>query len=82
MEDMIHHITRLSHKGGDPTDISKGKSDDLAIAKAMKRKHKLEKKKKGYATSSINDKVVKVMTQILAGKVMCKCHVDEVPMPV
>jgi len=28
-------------------DISKGKSNDLAIAEAMKKKFKLEKKKRG-----------------------------------
>ena len=62
--------------------ISEGKSDDLAIAKAMKKKFKLEKKKRGYAISSINNPVVKVAMQILVGKVMQKYHADEVPIPV
>jgi len=47
----------------------------------MKKKYKLAKKKRGYAISSISDKVVKVATQILAGKVMNKCCADKVPMP-
>jgi len=51
-------------------DISEGKSTDLAITKAMKEKFKLEKKKRGYAITSINNKVVKVETQILVVKVM------------
>ena len=54
----------------------------MAIAEAMKKKYKLEKNKRGYTISSINNKVVKVVTQILAGKVMWKCYVDEVPAPV
>lgn len=48
----------------------------------MKKKFKLEKKKGGYAISSINNPAVKVVTQILVWKVMRKCHVDEVPAPV
>ena len=60
-------------------DILEGKSNDLAIAEAMKKKYKLEKKKRGYAISDIKDKVVHVATQILAGKVMHKCRADEVP---
>jgi len=48
----------------------------------MKKKIKLEKKKRGYVISSINNNVIRVMTQILAGKVMRKCHADEVPTPV
>jgi len=34
----------------------------LAITEAMKEKFKLEKKKRGYAISRINNKVVKVAT--------------------
>lgn len=49
----------------------------MAIAEATKKKYKLEKKKSGYAISSIKEKVVRVVTQILVGKVMCKCRVDE-----
>jgi len=44
----------------------------------MKKKLKLEKKKRVYAISSINNLVVKVATQILVRKVMRKCRVDEV----
>ena len=67
---LILRITQLPYKGEDPVDISDRKSNNLAIAEAMKKKFKLEKKKKGYAIYSINNKVVKVATQILAGKVI------------
>ena len=53
----------------------------MAIAKATKKKFKLEKKKQGYAISSINKPTIKVVTQILVGKVMQKCYTDEVHMP-
>lgn len=59
-----------------------GKRTDLGIVEAMKAKFKLEKKKIGYTISSINNKEVKVVTQILVGKVMRKCRMDEVPVPV
>lgn len=50
--------------------------------KARKEKFKFEKKKRGYVISSINNKVEKVSTQILARKVMEKCRADEVLVPV
>jgi len=62
--------------------MSKGKGSDLALAKAMKMKYKLEKKKTGYAISSIKDKAIRVATQILTGKVMRKYCADEVAVPV
>lgn len=79
MDHLIYRITQLPCKGEDPANISKGKSDDLAIAEAMKKKFKLEKKKRGYAISNINNPVIKVTMQILVGKVIRKCYTDEVP---
>lgn len=78
---LVHCITQLPCKGEDPADISEEKSSDLAIAEVMKKKYKMEKKKRGYVISSIKSIVVKVATQILAGKLMWKCHVDEVLAP-
>ena len=51
----------------------------MALVEAMKKKFKLEKKKRGYAISNIKNPAVKVETQILVRKVMWKCYVDEVP---
>ena len=56
-----------------------GKGGVQALAEAMKEKFKLMKKRRGYAISSICDPMVKVATQILVGKFIRKCHVDEVP---
>lgn len=53
----------------------------MALVEVMKNKFKLEKKEHRYAISNINKPVVKVVTQILEGKVKWKCRVDEVPAP-
>jgi len=56
MADLIHHVSWLPYKGKDPATISEGKGNDLALAKAMKTKYKLVKKKRGYAISNIKEK--------------------------
>lgn len=75
---LIHKIFWLPCNGKDPIEIAR-KSGDLALIEAMKEQYKLEKKMRGYTISNINDKVVSVATQLLAMKVMRKCHGDEVP---
>jgi len=57
MADLIHRISRLPCKGKDPMAIFE-KSGDLALTEAIKKKHKLEKKKRGYTISNIKDKGV------------------------
>lgn len=52
---------------------------DLMMTEALNEKYKLEKKQRGYVISSIQDKAVCIATQLLAGKVMRKCHENEVP---
>lgn len=44
----------------------------------MKAKYKLEKRKKGYIIASIKEKGVRIATQLLAAKLVRKCHADEV----
>lgn len=80
--DLIHHVSQLPCKGEYPMNISEGKGSDLDIMEAMKKNYKLEKKKRGYTISSIKEKAVCVVTQILVGKVMRKYRTDEVPVPV
>jgi len=58
------------------------KASEHALVEAMKEKFKLVKNPRGYAISSICDPTVKVATQILATKVMQKCHTNEVSTPV
>jgi len=47
-----------------------GKAGEHVLVEAMKEKFKLLKKLCGYTISSIYDPMVKVATQLLAGKVM------------
>lgn len=75
--ELIHMISRLPCEGRDLVEIV-GKSGDLALAEAMKKKYKLERKYRGYVISSIRDKGVHVATQLLAKKVMRKCRANEV----
>jgi len=77
MADLIHRISRLPIKGSNPVDIV-GKSSDLGLVEAMKAKYKLEKKKRGYIIASIKYWGVCIATQLLASKLMRKCHADEV----
>lgn len=64
---------------GGPIKHIRGKSDDLTIVEAMKKKFRLEKKKRGYTISNIKNPVDKFATLILVGKVIRKCSMDEVP---
>jgi len=75
--DLIHRISWLPCKEKDPTVIA-GKSGDLSLVEAMKKKYKLEKKRRGYTINNIKVKGVHVTTQLLAKKVMIKCRGDEV----
>lgn len=75
--ELIHRISCLPRIRRDPTEIV-GQSRGLALAKAMKKKYRLEKKQRGYVITSIQDKGVHVATQLLVGKVMRKCHGNEV----
>jgi len=67
-------------KVNDPVNIART-SSDVGLAETIKAKYKLEKGKRGYVISSINDCGVQVATQLLAN-VMRKCRIDEVPTPV
>lgn len=72
MTDLIHHISWFPCKGKDPATIAR-KGSDLALVEAMTAKYKLEKKRRGYAISSIKEKGVRIATQLLASEVMRKC---------
>lgn len=48
----------------------------------MKKKFKLEKNKRGYSISSVNNPTIKVAMEVLARKDLCKYCVDEVPVSV
>lgn len=79
---LIHRITLLPHLGLNPAKEFGGKTSERDIEEKMKDKFKLMKKLHGYSITSITDPTVKIATQILASKIMRKCHADEVTMPV
>lgn len=74
-------ITHLSLKGNNPADIV-GTSSEGGLAKTVEVNYHLDKGKRGYIIASINNHAVQVTTQLLANKLMRKCHVDGVPAPV
>jgi len=78
----IHRITLLPHSGLNLAKEFGGNTGEHDLVEVMKDKFKLVKKSCGYSISSIMDPAMKVVTKILARKVMRKCRVDEVPVPV
>lgn len=79
---LIHRITLLPHSGLNLAKSFGGKMGECDLAEKMKDKFKLVKKARRHSISSIIHPKVKVATQILAGKVMSKCHPNEVSAPV
>lgn len=79
---MIHRIMRLPHSGENPAMEFGKKASEHVVVEAMKEKFKIVKKPHGYTITIICDLAVKVVTQILVGKVMRKFRADEVLTPV
>lgn len=52
--DLVHRITHLPIKGNNPTSIIEI-SSEAGLAETMKAKYKLEKGKRGYVITIIND---------------------------
>lgn len=79
---LIHWIMLLPHLGLNLAKQFGKKTSEHDLVEKMKDKFKLVKKPCGYSITSITYPVVKVAMQILSGKVMRKCRMDEVPTPV
>jgi len=82
MDMLIHSITLLPHSGLNLAKEFSIKTGERDLTEQMKDMFKLVKKALGYSILSITNPTVKVATQILVGKVMRKCHTDEVRTPV
>lgn len=76
---LIHRNTQLLHSGLNSAMEFGGKIGERDLAEQMKHKFKFVKKPHNYSISSITDVAVKAKTHVLAGKIMRKCCVDEVP---
>jgi len=79
---LIHGITHLPHEGLNPAKEFGGKTREKELFERMKKDSELVKKPCGYSISFISDPAVQLAAQILVGKVMRKCHADEVLVPV
>ena len=79
---LSHRIMLLPHEGLNSAKEFGGKASEHDLAENMKKKFELLKKLHGYSITSINDLVVKISTKIIVGKVMRKCRMDEVSVPV
>ena len=62
----------------DPVGEFGGKSKEKKLVDRMKNKFVLIKKSRGYSILSITYKAMQFSTQILAFKVMRKCHTNKV----
>ena len=79
---LVHRITLLLHEGLNPTKEFGRKTSERDLAEKMEVKFELIKKLHGYSITSINNPTVKISMQILDGKVMRKCHTDELLEPI
>jgi len=79
---LIHQIMLLLHSGLNLGKEFGRRMIERNLIEKMKEKFKLVKKPHGYSITSITNPAVQVATQIIAGKVMRKCHADEVLAPV
>jgi len=76
---LIHQITGFSVKGPDPQPFYLGKASDHSLAQRIKEAYKeVDKGKRGYKVASIQDGVVRLTCQLLAGNFMRKNHPTQV----
>jgi hypothetical protein len=70
---LIHWITVLSVKGPDPQQFYPGKDSDRSLSQRIKEAYgEVEKGKRGYKIAYIQDGVVCLDFQLLAGKLVRK----------
>lgn len=75
---LIHRITKLPYTGANVAKKFGGKIKEKELTDKMKTEYGLVRKSHGYSIHSIVDPMVWFATQILVGKVIRKCCVDEV----
>jgi hypothetical protein len=70
---MIHQITRLSIQGPDLQEFYPGKAADCTLVKNIKDKYgDVEKGKRGYKVASIQNGVMRLIFQLITGKLVRK----------
>lgn len=75
---LIHTITCLPLEGEDPTSLFTAKHEDRQAAAIVMEMFGATKGARGIKVVKINDKCVKFGVQLLARKLLCGCHHNEV----
>jgi hypothetical protein len=76
---LIVWITGLSSVGEDPLPLFTDKTHEKELAERMKEKYDTHRGARGLDVVSINDDSVRFVMQVLACKLLRKCHRDQVP---
>ena len=76
---MIHRITSLSKVGGDPKAHFIGKNLDQKLAVKIMKEHNITKGMGAYDSTDIQDQALQFTVQLLVGRVLRKCQLNEVP---
>jgi hypothetical protein len=70
---LIHRIIGLSMQGPDPQEFYPGKATDCALAQWIKDTYgNIEKGTRGYKVASIHNGAVRLMIQLITGKIVRK----------
>jgi hypothetical protein len=76
---LIHLITGLSMQGPDPQQFYPRKTSDHSLEQCIKEDYgDVEKGKRGYKVASIQDGVVCLTCQLIAGKIVRKNYLTQV----
>jgi hypothetical protein len=76
---LIVWITGFPSVGEDPLPLFTDKTQEKSLAERMKEKYGTFRGAHGLDVASINDDTVRFATQVLACKLLRKCHKDQVP---
>jgi len=77
---LIVWITRLPTQGKDPFPLFTEKDNEKALSERIKEKYGTYRGARGIDVASINDDIIRFVTQVLACKLLRKCPKDQVPM--
>lgn len=75
---LISRITRLPYQGRNLVEEFMGKDRDYNLADNMKNKYDMIQGKRGSNINLIGDQAILLGAHIFIGKIMRKCHANEV----
>jgi hypothetical protein len=77
--ELIAFITGLPSNGKNPTQYLDDKTKEKALAEDMKKTYGTERGSRGIIIKQISDATTKMTKKLMACKVLCKFHKEEVP---